>query len=190
MCQGKRGTIHQAYRDGMEDQLGSLGLVLNVVVLWTTRYIDAAVAQLRAEGHEIRDEDIARLSPLKHKNLNVLGRYGFTPSVPARGLRPLRDPDAPGLDDEDDDDGAEDRLEGSPPVELAGSPPVRERRSSQGGQLSRGRRGPAVAAAPAAVALPHTSVAGAIAGGALSIALAALALVPHGETSSRYCLVG
>ncbi|MFC8277113.1 Tn3 family transposase [Streptomyces sp. NPDC057271] len=107
VCHGKRGTIHQAYRDGMEDQLGSLGLVLNAVVLWTTRYIDAAVAQLRAEGHEIRDEDIARLSPLKHKNLNVLGRYSFTASVPAGGLRPLRDPDAPGLDD-DEDDGAED----------------------------------------------------------------------------------
>jgi TnpA family transposase len=107
VCHGKRGTIHQAYRDGMEDQLGSLGLVLNAVVLWTTRYIDAAVAQLRAEGHEIRDEDIARLSPLKHKNLNVLGRYSFTASVPAGGLRPLRDPDAPGLDDDEDDDGSE-----------------------------------------------------------------------------------
>ncbi|HZF91645.1 MAG TPA: Tn3 family transposase [Streptomyces sp.] len=43
-------------------------------MLWTTRYIDAAVARLRAEGHEIGDEDIARLSPLKHRNLNVLGR--------------------------------------------------------------------------------------------------------------------
>lgn len=59
ICHGKKGTIHQAYRDGMEDQLGSLGLVLNAVVLWTTRYIDAAVTQLRAEGHGIRDEDIA-----------------------------------------------------------------------------------------------------------------------------------
>lgn len=29
VCHGKRGTIHQAYRDGMEDQLGALGLVLN-----------------------------------------------------------------------------------------------------------------------------------------------------------------
>jgi len=86
VCHGKRGTIHQAYRDGMEDQLGSLGLVLNAVVLWTTRYIDAAVAQLKAEGHEIRDEDIARLSPLKHRNLNVLGRYSFTP--PSRRAAP------------------------------------------------------------------------------------------------------
>ncbi|MFE4255522.1 DUF4158 domain-containing protein [Streptomyces sp. NPDC056910] len=52
------------------------------------------------------DEDVARLSPLKHKNLNVLGRYSFTASVPREGLRPLRDPDEAGLDD--DEDGAED----------------------------------------------------------------------------------
>lgn len=78
-------------------QFGALGLVLNAIVLWTTKYIDAAVAQLRAEGHELRDEDIARLSPLKHGNLNVLGRYSFTASTPVAGaLRPLRDPDAAG----------------------------------------------------------------------------------------------
>ncbi|GGP44802.1 hypothetical protein GCM10010214_17110 [Streptomyces abikoensis] len=83
ICHGKRGTIHQAYRDGTEDQLGALGLVLNAIVLWTTKYVDAAVAQLRAEGREIRDEEIARLSPLKQRNLNVLGRYSLTASTPA-----------------------------------------------------------------------------------------------------------
>ncbi|MER6723068.1 hypothetical protein [Streptomyces halstedii] len=62
-----------------------------------------AVGRLRAEGHEIRDEDLARLSPLKHRNLNPLGRCSFTASVPAAGaLRPLRDPDAPELDEDDD----------------------------------------------------------------------------------------
>lgn len=74
-------------RDGMEDQLGALGLVLNAIVLWTTKYIDAAVAQLHAEGHELRDEDLAWLSPLKHRNLNLLGRYSFTATVPAAGAR-------------------------------------------------------------------------------------------------------
>ncbi|WSC66835.1 transposase (plasmid) [Streptomyces anulatus] len=64
----------------------------------------AAVAQLRAEDHEIRDEDVALLSPLKHKNLNVLGRYSLTASAPAGGgLRPLRDPDAAGLDDDEEE---------------------------------------------------------------------------------------
>jgi hypothetical protein len=85
--------VDDTYRRQMNRQL--TGLVLNAVVVSTTRYIDAAVAQLRGEGHEIAGEDIARLSPLKHRNLNVLGRYSFTPSTPASGaLRPLRDPDA------------------------------------------------------------------------------------------------
>ncbi|GHK05920.1 hypothetical protein SY2F82_77170 [Streptomyces sp. Y2F8-2] len=67
---------------------------------WTTRYLDAAVGRLRAlppeeREHDVRDEDVARLSPLKHANLNVLGRYSIRASVPADcGLRPLRDPDA------------------------------------------------------------------------------------------------
>lgn len=32
---GKRGELHQRYREGQEDQLGALGLVLNIIVLWT-----------------------------------------------------------------------------------------------------------------------------------------------------------
>ncbi|WP_377274565.1 hypothetical protein [Peterkaempfera sp. SMS 1(5)a] len=52
---------------------------------------------------EVCNEDIARLSPLKHRNLNLLGRYSFAASVPAAGaLRPLRDPDPPDLDEGDD----------------------------------------------------------------------------------------
>jgi hypothetical protein len=85
----------------MEDQLGALGLVLNAIVLWTTRYIDAAVAQLKAEGYEIRAEDLARLSPLKHRNLNLLGRYSFTASTLAAGVR-CATPDAPEVDDDGD----------------------------------------------------------------------------------------
>ncbi|MFE5092615.1 Tn3 family transposase [Streptomyces sp. NPDC056638] len=60
----------QHYQDGVEDQLAALGLVLHAVVLWNTRYLDAAVARLRAEGHDIKDEDVARLSPLKDRHIN------------------------------------------------------------------------------------------------------------------------
>ncbi|MEE1735575.1 Tn3 family transposase [Streptomyces sp. BE147] len=71
-------------------------LAADAIVLWTTKDIDAAIAQLQAEGHEIREKDIARLSPLKHRNLNLLGRYSFTAQVPDAGaLRPPREPDAP-----------------------------------------------------------------------------------------------
>ena len=91
---GKRGELRQRYREGQEDQLGALGLVLNVIVLWNTIYIDAALTQLRAEGYSVRDEDVARLSPLIHEHINILGRYSFVvPEPVVRGeLRPLRTP--------------------------------------------------------------------------------------------------
>jgi hypothetical protein len=41
----------QPYRAGREDQLGALGLVLNAVVLWNSRYIDLAVNVLRGQGY-------------------------------------------------------------------------------------------------------------------------------------------
>jgi TnpA family transposase len=91
---GKRGELRQRYREGQEDQLGALGLVVNVIVLWNTIYMDAALDQLRTAGHDVRDEDVARLSPLGFDHINMLGRYAFTlPETVARGeLRPLRDP--------------------------------------------------------------------------------------------------
>jgi Tn3 transposase DDE domain len=58
---GQRGELRQAYREGQEDQLGALGLVLNAVVLWNTRYVDAAVTALRSAGHLVTDADAARL---------------------------------------------------------------------------------------------------------------------------------
>ena len=93
---GKRGELRQRYREGQEDQLGALGLVVNAIILWNTIYIDAALDQLRAEGFDMRDEDVARLSPLAHEHVNMLGRYAFTlPEPVARGeLRPLRSPAA------------------------------------------------------------------------------------------------
>ena len=83
--------MRQRYREGQEDQLGALGLV-NAIILWNTIYMDAALAQLRAEGFDVRDDDVARLSPLGHEHINMLGRYAFTlPEQVARGeLRPLR----------------------------------------------------------------------------------------------------
>lgn len=51
----------------------------------------------RPEG--VTDSDVR-----VHRNLNLLGRYSFTASVPAAGaLRPLRDPDTSELDEDDDE---------------------------------------------------------------------------------------
>ena len=56
--------------------------------------------QLRAEGLDVRPEDVARLSPLGFEHINMLGRYAFIlPDAVARGeLRPLRNPAAQGTD--------------------------------------------------------------------------------------------
>jgi len=91
---GKRGELRQRYREGQEDQLGALGLVVNMIVLWNTIYLQAALEQLRAEDYPVREEDVVRLSPLGHEHINLLGRYSFAvPEAVARGeLRPLRNP--------------------------------------------------------------------------------------------------
>ena len=91
---GKRGELRQRYREGQEDQLGALGLVVNMIVLWNTIYMQAALEQLRAEGFPIVEADIPHLNPHVYDHINMLGRYSFAvPDSVARGeLRPLRNP--------------------------------------------------------------------------------------------------
>lgn len=91
--------MRQHSREGQEDQLSALGLVLNAVVLWNTFSMDRALAQLQASGYPVRDADIARLAPLGFHHINFLGRYVFTPPKPG-WVRPLRNPVAG--DDEDE----------------------------------------------------------------------------------------
>jgi Tn3 transposase DDE domain len=69
-----------------------VGLVVNIIVLWNTIYIDAAVQQLRTEGFPVKAKDLAHLSPLVFDHINLLGRYSFAlPDAVQRGqLRPLR----------------------------------------------------------------------------------------------------
>ena len=90
---GRRGEVRQRYREGQEEQLGTLGLVVNVLVLWNTYYMDAAINQLHSSGWKIFDEDLARLSPLAYGHINMLGRYQFhlPDELKDGAMRPLRD---------------------------------------------------------------------------------------------------
>ncbi len=99
---GQRGELRQRYREGQEDQLGALGLVVNAMVLWNTLYMAAALTQVREEGLAVQAADVTRLSPLVHQHINFQGRYSFALSeAVARGeLRPLRNPDEPNEDGE------------------------------------------------------------------------------------------
>jgi hypothetical protein len=61
--------------------------------------LDAVLAHLRRTAAEVKPGDVARLSPLGHEHINVLGRYSFAlaEGIAHGELRPLRHP-------EDDDD--------------------------------------------------------------------------------------
>ncbi|AFZ00606.1 Tn3 family transposase [Calothrix sp. PCC 6303] len=93
---GQKGELRQRYREGQEDQLSALGLVVNALVLWNTYYMDAALTSIGLQ-QSINQEDIARLSPLGHSHVNMLGRYQFSlPLAVMQGeMRPLRDPNDP-----------------------------------------------------------------------------------------------
>lgn len=71
--------------------------MVNAVVLWNTRCLDAALARARASGALVNLEDVERLSPLLLDHVNVLGRSEFVlaKSIRQGKLRPLRDPEQP-----------------------------------------------------------------------------------------------
>jgi TnpA family transposase len=47
---GQKGELRQKYQAGQEDQLGALGLVVNMIVLWNTMYMNKAIEHLKANG--------------------------------------------------------------------------------------------------------------------------------------------
>ena len=104
---GQRGELRARYHEGMEDHLGALGLVVNAIIVWNTKYLQAVLDWLEVIGEAPNPEDLAHLSPLRYEHIHMrpgpegavqaktLGRYPFNlhEDVKWGGLRPLRDPD-------------------------------------------------------------------------------------------------
>ena len=87
---GQRGQLRRHYQVGQENQLDSLGIMINIIVLWQTVYIQAALDHLAANGYPADPAEVARLTPLGHPTINLDGRYRTTSRPPTSGLRPLR----------------------------------------------------------------------------------------------------
>ncbi len=53
-----------------------------------------AIRQVRLDGMDVRDDDIAHISPLIWRHLNFLGRYNFSlpDTVMKAGLSPFGNP--------------------------------------------------------------------------------------------------
>jgi hypothetical protein len=72
--------------------LGALGLVVNAIALWNTVYMAEILAQLATRGEPQNSADVARLSPMLHTHVNLLGHYRFElpPPVAAGERRAIR----------------------------------------------------------------------------------------------------
>ena len=91
ICYGNKGEIRQKYREGQEDQLSALGLVLNMVVLWNSVYTQACIKGIEAQGQKVDPFDIRRYAPLRHGHINFQGRCKISPNKLHPGtLRPSR----------------------------------------------------------------------------------------------------
>lgn len=79
--------------------MSALGLVTNAVILWNSIYLQEAVSHVR-NNQIVEDEDVARISPLMTKHINMLGQYSFSISanILKGELRPLYQSELDGLD--------------------------------------------------------------------------------------------
>ncbi len=106
---GQRGELRQRYREGKEDQLGALGLVVNAVVLWNTRYLDAGVPGTPYRSPTFEFQGITPVSRLclpegsrarQGTGVNGIPKQSVTPGSLPRGVGShLRDRPAAGARD-------------------------------------------------------------------------------------------
>lgn len=66
-----------------------LSLLSNAVLVWNTVKMAEVVTSLRLQGQVVRDEDLARISPLASRHVIPNGRYDFrSPPLPDGRARP------------------------------------------------------------------------------------------------------
>ncbi|MGO4728348.1 MULTISPECIES: Tn3 family transposase [unclassified Inquilinus] len=82
-----RSFENQAYR------ASGLNLLVSAIILWNTRYLQAALEDLSQRGTDVRLDLARHVAPLGWEHIGLTGDYvwGADP-VPADGLRPLRRP--------------------------------------------------------------------------------------------------
>ena len=77
---GKKGELRQRYREGMKDRFGAIGLAISALILQNTRYLQQALEEHQATEGAPELGNVARLSPLLHEHVNMLGRSATWPT--------------------------------------------------------------------------------------------------------------
>jgi TnpA family transposase len=73
------GTFRSGDYEEVMNKASCLSLLSNAVLVWNTVHIARIVDQLRAAGHVVEDEDLARVSPLIHAHIIPNGSYFQSP---------------------------------------------------------------------------------------------------------------
>jgi TnpA family transposase len=73
-----RGEFRSGDAEEIMNKASCLSLLSNAVLVWNTLRITEIVNQLRAAGHTIADQDLARVSPLMHTHVIPNGTYRFS----------------------------------------------------------------------------------------------------------------
>jgi TnpA family transposase len=73
------GSFRSGDYEEVMNKASCLSLLSNAVLVWNTVHITRVVDQLRAAGHQVKDEDLARVSPLAHAHVIPNGSYFQSP---------------------------------------------------------------------------------------------------------------
>ena len=74
-----QGDFRSGDYEEIMNKASCLSLLSNAVLVWNTVHISRIIGQLRAAGHAVRDEDLARVSPLAHAHVIPSGSYFQSP---------------------------------------------------------------------------------------------------------------
>lgn len=72
-----RGEFRTGDYEEIMNKASCLSVLSNAIVVWNTLAMEKIVAQLRATGHDVQDEHLARISPLLHQHVIPNGTYRF-----------------------------------------------------------------------------------------------------------------
>lgn len=72
---GQRGELRQRYRQGQEDQLGALGLVVNMIVLWNTWYMQDILGSWTLSVCPRKGSSLHSMSCSFHKAISSWTQY-------------------------------------------------------------------------------------------------------------------
>ena len=73
----KQGEFDRGDYDEIMNKVSCLSLLSNAALVWNTVRMERIVEQLRAAGHRVPDEDLAKISPLAFRHILPNGTYRF-----------------------------------------------------------------------------------------------------------------